>query len=148
MIKKERKSRLLFPRQPYLSLLSLNPFSTAPPCHILSFTIAAISHLLMSCHSICASIFLHATLCSPSFPPSLSVCLSYYACYIPPQYKVLTRELVESHLQLDYSSSCQHTCHFVCTHVLVKCDSLCAREWQQFVLSFVPGSTCFTVAMT
>lgn len=85
-IDKERKRWLLLPRQPSLSPLLFNPFSSALPFHLLSLTIAAISHLLMSYHSICPSLRLYTALCSPS--------LSLFPCLLLSlQYKILIREL-------------------------------------------------------
>lgn len=124
LMKKERKRWLLLPRQPTLSRLFFNPFSSAPPFHILSFTTAAISHMLMFYHSICPSLYLHAAVYSPA--------LSFHACFSPcnteswfvrfsvsPSTRLFI--LMSAHL-----SFCLHTCSSTLYHsVLENSQSLC-----------------------
>lgn len=123
---RERKRWPLLPGQPFpVSSLTLSPQRLLVTFCL--FCMAAISHSLMSYHSICPSPYFHAAL-------ARSLTLS------PDLWDT------QSQLQFDYSSSWQHTCHFVCTHLLVNSESLCARE--QFVLKFVLGGNCFTLTKT
>lgn len=116
-----------------LSDLSFNPFSSAPPCHILlSFTNTAISHSLMSCHSICASLHLHAV----PLPLSLPVPLS-------PWYKISIRELftltfssiIHPHVSTPVILSA-HMCPIILNHsVPENTDNLCETLFEGMIIS-------------
>lgn len=109
--RKREKRWLLLPRQPSRSPLLFNPFSSALSFHLLSFIIAAISHLLMSYHSICPCPYLRS--------PSL---------FLSPQYKILICELFSLNFIL-IIHPLVGTPVILSEHVcFVNSESLCARE--------------------